>query len=61
MFAVNKYMNDFKPLSKLKLEEISEKKSPDDSARVVEKCIDYVTTRVVDIANETENITYQPT
>ena len=40
-------MIDFKPRSKLLLEEISEKKIPNDS------------TRVVDIDNETENITGQ--
>ena len=56
-FLENKYMNDFKPRSKLLLEEISEKKILDDSTRVVEKGIDFVTTRVVDIDNETESIT----
>ena len=49
-------MNDFKPRSKLLLEEISEKITPDDSTRVVEKGTDSMTTRVVDINNETENI-----
>ena len=50
-------MNDFKCHSKLLLEEISEKKTPDDSTRVVEKGTDSVTIRVVDIDNETKNIT----
>ena len=50
-------MNDFKPRSKLLLEEISEKITPDDSIRVIETSTDFVTTRVVDIDNETENIT----
>ena len=39
------------------LEEISKKKSPDDSTKVVEKGTDSMTTSVVDIDNETENIT----
>ena len=56
-FLENEYMNDFKPHSKLLLEEISEKKIPDDLTRVVEKVTNSVTTRVVDIDNETENIT----
>ena len=34
-FLENEYMNDFKSRSKLLLEEISEKKIPDDSTRVV--------------------------
>ena len=42
---------------KLLLEEIFEKKSLDDSSRVVEKGTNSVTTSVVDIDNETENIT----
>ena len=60
MFLKNEYMNDFKPRSKLLLEEISEKKTPDDSTRVVEKGTDSVTTRIVDIDNETKNITDKP-
>ena len=50
-------MNDFKPRSKLLLEEISEKKTPDDSIRVVENDTDPVTTRVVDMDIEIENNT----
>ena len=50
-------MNDFKSSSKLLLKEISEKKIPDDSTRVIEKGTHIVTTRVVDIDNETKNIT----
>ena len=42
-------MNDFKPRSKLLLEEISEKTTPDDSTRVVEKGTDSVTT-IVNVA-----------
>ena len=56
-FLENKYMNDFKPHSKLLLEEIFEKKTPDDSTRVIEKGTDSITTRVIDIDNETKNIT----
>ena len=56
-FLENEYMNDFKPRSKLLLEDISEKKIPNDSTRVVEKGTESVTTRVVDIDNETNNIT----
>ena len=56
-FLENKYMNHFKPHSKLLLEEISEKKTPDDSTRIVEKGNNFMITRVVDIDNETENIT----
>ena len=50
-------MNDFKPCSKLLLEESSEEKTLDDSTRVVEKGNDSVTTRVVDIDNETKDKT----
>ena len=60
MFFINKYMNDFKPHSNLLLKEIYEKKIPDDSIRVVEKDTDSMTTRVVDIDNEIENITDIP-
>ena len=49
-------MNDFKSFSKMLLEEIFEKKTPDDSTRVIEKGTDSVTTSV-DIDNETEYIT----
>ena len=55
-FFDNEYMNDFKPRSKLLLEKISKKKTPDDSTKVVENGTDSVTTRVFDIDNETENI-----
>ena len=53
-------MNDFKPRSKLLLEEIFQKKTPNDSTRVVEKGTDSVKTRVVDIDNEIKNITVKP-
>ena len=56
-FLKSEYMNDFKHHSKLLLEEIYEKTIPDDSTRVVEKGTDSVTIRVVNIDNETENIT----
>ena len=55
-FLKNEYMNDFKPRSKLLLEEISKKITPDDLTRVVEKGTDSVTTRVVNIDNKTKNI-----
>ena len=59
-FLENEYINDFKPHSNQFLEEISEKKTPDDSTRVVEKDTDFVTTIVVDIDSEIENITDTP-
>ena len=59
-FLKSEYMNDFKHHSKLLLEEISEKKSLDDSTRFVGKGIDSLTTRVIDIDNEIENITDKP-
>ena len=55
-FLENKYTYDFKPCSKLLLEEIFEKKTPNDLTRVVEKGTDSVTIRVVDIDNEVKNI-----
>ena len=55
-FLENEYMNYFKPRSKLLLEGITEKKSLDDSIRVVEKGTNSVKIRVVDIDNEIENI-----
>ena len=56
-FVENKYMNTFKSRINLLLEEISEKKTPNDSTIVIEKGTDSVTTRVVVIDNEIENIT----
>ena len=59
-FFENEYMNDFKPHSKLLLEKMFQKKTPDDSTRVIEKDTDSMTTRFVDIDNEIENITDKP-
>ena len=56
-FLEHEYINDFKPCSKVLLEDVLEKKSQNDTTRVVDEDTDSVTTRVVDIANETENIT----
>ena len=49
-------MNGFKPRSKLLLEEISEKKTLDDSIRVLEKGTNFVTISIVDIDNKIKNI-----
>ena len=59
-FLENKYMNNFKPRSKLLVNEISENKTLDDSTRVVEKGANSLTTRVVDIENEAKNIIDKP-
>ena len=56
-FLEHEYINDFKPRSKVLLEDSMERKSRNDTTRVVDKDTDFVTTRVVDIDNETENIT----
>ena len=57
MFLEYEYINDFKPRSKVLLEDILERKSQNDTTRVVENDTDSMTTRVVDIDNETDNIT----
>ena len=54
-FLKNEYMNDFKPRSKVLLEEVLENKSQDDMTRVVNKDTDSMRTRVVDIDNETND------
>ena len=56
-FLEHEYINDFKPRSKVLLEDSRERKSRNDATRVIDKDTDSVTTRVVDIDNETENIT----
>ena len=56
-FLEHEYINDFKPRSKVLLEDSMERKSRNDATRVVDKDTDSVTTRVVDIDNEAENIT----
>ena len=56
-FLEHEYINDFKPRSKVLLGDSMERKSRNDATRVVDKDTDSVTTRVVDIDNETENIT----
>ena len=54
----HEYINDFKPRSKILLEDSMERKSRNDATRVVDKDTDSVTTRVVDIDNKTKNITH---
>ena len=56
-FLEHEYINDFKPHSKVLLEDSMERKSRNNMTRVVDKDTDFVTTRVVDIDNEIENIT----
>ena len=56
-FLEHEYINDFKPHSKVLLEDILERKSQNDTTRVVENDTDSMTTRVIDIDNETDNIT----
>ena len=56
-FFEHEYINYFKPRSKVLLEDSMERKSRNDTTRVVDKDTDSMTTRVVDIDNKTENIT----
>ena len=56
-FFKPKYINNFKPRSKVLLKDSMERKSRNDATRVVDKDMESVTTRVVDIDNEIENIT----
>ena len=56
-FLEYEYINDFKPRSKVLLEDVLENKSQDDMTRVVNKDTDSMTTRVVDIDNETNDTT----
>ena len=53
MFLEHEYINNFKPRSKVLLEDVLERKSQNDTTRVVENDMDSMTTRVVDIDNET--------
>ena len=55
-FLEHEYINDFKPRSKVLLEDSMERKSRNDTTRIVDKDTDFVNPRVVDIDNETENI-----
>ena len=55
-FLEHEYINDFKPRSKVLLEDSMERKSRNDAIRVVDKDTDSVTTRIVDIDHETKNI-----
>ena len=57
MFFEHKYINDFKPRSKVLLEEVLERKTRNDMTRVVEEDTDLMTTRVIDIDHEIDNIT----
>ena len=56
MFLEHEYINNFKPRSKVLLEDVLERKSQNDTTRVIENDTDSMTTRVVDIDNETKNI-----
>ena len=56
-FLEHKYINDFKPRSKVLLEDIFERKTQNDTTRVVENDTDSMSTRIVGIDNETDNIT----
>ena len=53
----HEYINDFKPRSKVLLKDVLEKNSRNDTTRVVDNDTDFMTTRVVNIDNETDNIT----
>ena len=53
-FLEHEYINDFKPRSKVLLEDSMERKSRNDATRVIDKDTDSVTIRLVDIDNETE-------
>ena len=55
-FLEHEYINDFKPCSKVLIEDFFEGKSRNDATRVVDKDTDSMTTRVVEIDNETKNI-----
>ena len=55
-FLEHEYINDFKPCSKVLLEDVMERKSRSDTIRVIENNTNSMTTRVVDIDNETDNI-----
>ena len=57
MFLEHEYINDFKSRSKVLLKDSLEGKSQNDATRVIDKDIESITTRVVDIDNEIENIT----
>ena len=56
-FLEYEYINDFRPRSKVLLEDVLENKSQDDMTRVVNKDTDSMTTRVVDIDIETNDST----
>ena len=56
-FLEYEYINDYRPRSKVLLEDILENRSRDDTTRVVNKNTDTMTTRVVDMDNETNDIT----
>ena len=56
-FLEHEYINDFKPHSKVLFEDVLERKSQNDTTRVVENDTDSMTTKVFDIDNETDNIT----
>ena len=56
-FLEYEYIKDYRPRSKVLLEDILEKKSRNDTTIVVDNDTDSMTTRVVDIDNETQNIT----
>ena len=56
-FLEHEYINDFKPRSKVLLEDVLERKTQNDTTRVVENDTDSMTIKVVDIENETDNIT----
>ena len=56
-FLEYEYINDFRPRSKVLLEDVLENESQDDMTRVVNKDTDSMTTRVVDIDTETNDTT----
>ena len=56
-FLEHEQINDFKPRGKVLLKDSLEGKSRNDVKIVIDKDTDYVTIKVVDIDNETKNIT----
>ena len=56
-FLEHEYINDFKPRSKVLLEDVLERKCQNNTTRVVDIDTGSMTTRVVDIDNETDYIT----
>ena len=51
-FLEHEYINDFKPHSKVLLEDVLEKKSQNDMTRVVENHTDSISIKVVEINNK---------